>query len=51
MKTIKLTVELKLEDDSKTPEGLAAEVYDALSSNYVFDVEEECTVKPAEENV
>lgn len=49
MKTIKLTIELKLEDFSKTPEGVAKEVYDALSNNYVFDVEEECVVTPAEE--
>ena len=48
MKTIILTVTLELEDDTKTEAGVAAEVYDALSSTYVFDVEERCEVKPAE---
>lgn len=47
MKTITLTVTLELEDETKTAEYLAREVYAALSSSYVFDVEEKCQVAPA----
>ena len=48
MKIITLTVTLELDDDTKTEDGVAAEVYEALSSSYVFDVEERCEVKPVE---
>lgn len=45
MKTVTLTVTLEINDDSKTAEYLAREVYDALSSSYVFDVDERCEVE------
>lgn len=46
---VQLIITLELDDESKTPDYLRKEVYNALSDNAVFDVvEETCTVEAFE---